>query len=163
MIIRTHPVQALTILTAALIVVLTITAGTASAATSHSGEIRLQGRIAPVCQVTVTDLGASLDLVSGERATRVATVEEHCNNHDGYTIAFTSQNSGMLTSGHGAEIAYTMSYGSAQNRSLTSQVGLERQEPRYGEAEDLLITVEPGSTRIAGTYGDTITVTISAN
>lgn len=132
-------------------------------AAGTTGRIELKGSVARVCEITVTDLRASLDLVAGERGKKIASVEEHCNNHDGYTVSFTSGNRGALRNGDGDTVPYTINYDNQSRKSLSKKLDLKRSKAQFREGHDLYVNVDASTTRVAGDYADTVTVTIKAN
>lgn len=137
-------------------------AATASAQAT-SGTIRLQGTVALACTVSVTDLNQSLNLVQGETNKQVGSVVETCNSGTGYSITVTSANNGTLTStGNGTQpIAFTLGY-DGQSSNLNSGLQLTRSSAQFDKTVPVTVTVPAASNRIAGTYNDTITVTIAA-
>ncbi len=151
-------------LAAAALAVATVAGFAASAnAQAASGTIRLQGSVAVNCTVAVTDLNQSLNLVQGETARQVGTVVENCNSGTGYTISVSSANNGQLTStGTGTvPIAFTLGY-DGQSSNLSSTLELNRSGAQFGKNVPVTVTIPAASDRIAGTYNDTITVTIAA-
>ena len=113
-------------------------------------------------QLYPTQNGAQLDLTKGANNIVVGKVTETCNDPDGYSITFTSQGGGKLTS-NGASVPYTASYDNVNQQSLGSQMRLSRNNAAFGVVKDLKVSVDSGSNRVAGSYSDTITVTIAAN
>ena len=135
----------------------------ASAHAATSGAVKLSGKVDAVCQVAVTDHSAALDLVKGETNAKVATIVEDCNDPQGFKISFASQNGGDLKSDAGHTADYTVNYDSTQNRDLNGGMQLNRQEAQFSESHELTVNIPSSDTRTAGTYTDTITVTIAAN
>ncbi len=135
-------------------------AGTAQA--SNTGTIRLQGTVQDVCQVSVTDAGVNLDLEAGERAREVATINETCNDYDGYTISFASSNKGKLKSNDGVTIDYTIDYDKSRNARLNRTLNVQRSKAQFRQTYPLKVSLDSSNSRIAGTYTDTVTVTVRA-
>ncbi len=130
---------------------------------SSSGTVDINGTVDAVCEVSVTDLNASLDLVSGESSKKVATIQEHCNDHQGYTVSFSSSNSGNLRSGDGNLVSYTVDYDGQSRQDLQRSMSLRRSQAQFRQNRDLNVNIDSSTTRVAGAYADTITVTIQAN
>lgn len=131
-------------------------------AVGTTGKVELKGSVAAVCEVTVTDLKASLNLVGGERAKKVASVQEHCNDHDGYTISFDSSHKGNLQNKDNDKVAYTINYDNQSRKSLNSDLTLRRNSAQFRKNHDLYVNIDASNTRVAGDYADTITVEIRA-
>lgn len=154
--------------TAASALAAALVAGTAliaatGAQAAASGTIRLQGSVAVDCAVTVTDNAVALNLTGGESNRAVGQVVETCNSGTGYTISITSANNGSLASaGTGtAPIAYTVGY-DGTNGSLNAPLVASRNQAQFGRAATLTVSVPASTQYIAGTYQDTVTVTIAA-
>lgn len=137
------------------------TAHFASAATA--GQIELRGSVAGICDIVVTDLGVSLNLVDGEDSRVVGTVEETCNDPDGYTLSFESENAGSMNGPLDTEVAYSFDYDSIAAASLSASQSLTRPGPRFGLQNDVAVSITGQSTLPAGLYSDTIVVSIAAN
>ncbi|MGF1456731.1 MAG: spore coat protein U domain-containing protein [Alphaproteobacteria bacterium] len=151
-----------TLIAAAAVTATSFLAISSAQAVGTSGKVDLKGSVEAVCEVTVTDLKASLNLVGGEKAKKVASVEEHCNDHDGYTISFDSSNKGSLKSKDNDQIAYTINYDNQSRKRLTSDLALRRNAAQFRKNHDLYVNVDASNTRVAGDYSDTITVEIRA-
>lgn len=132
-------------------------------AQATSGTIRLQGTVPLNCTVTVTDLNQPLNLVQGETLRQVGTVVENCNSGTGYTISIASSNRGTLTStGTGTQpIAFSVGYDS-QSSDMTSGLDLNRNTAQFNRTVPVTVSIPASNTRIAGTYNDTLTITIAA-
>lgn len=133
------------------------------ASAAASGQIELRGSVGAVCEIIVTDLGVSLDLVNGESARVVGSVEETCNDPDGYTLSFASDNSGSMNGPLNTEVDYSFNYDSISAASLASDQSLARPGPRFGLQNDVAVNIAGQSNLPAGQYRDTITITIAAN
>ncbi len=134
----------------------------AAQAAGTTGKVELKGSVAAVCEVSVTDLNANLNLVGGETAKKVASVEEHCNDHDGYTISFASSNKGKLKNKDNDTIDYTINYDNQNRKALNNTLSLRRNNAQFRENYDLYVNVAASNTRVAGDYADAITVEIKA-
>lgn len=134
---------------------------TASAAAS--GQIELRGSVGAVCEIIVTDLGVSLDLVNGESARVVGSVEETCNDPDGYTLSFASDNSGSMNGPLDTAVGYTFNYDTINAASLSSDQALARPGPQFGLLNDVAVNITGQSNLPAGLYSDTIVISIAAN
>lgn len=140
-------------------------AGAASGANAQaaSGTIRLSGTVAVNCTVAVTDLNQSLNLVAGETSKQVGSVIENCNSGTGYTITVASANTGRLTStGTGTSpVSFTLGY-DGQSSTLATALSLTRSTAQFAKTVPVTVTIPAAANRIAGTYTDTLTVTIDA-
>ena len=136
-----------------------LSAGSAMAA--PSGTIRLEGTVSAQCTVAVTDANQQLDITGGETGKQVGTVVETCNSSGGYTVTVASANGGVLrTAGGASGVGYTLTYdGSA--RGLSSPLQVEREGAQFGRVVPVLVSLNPAPNAVAGTYADTITITIS--
>jgi spore coat protein U-like protein len=132
-------------------------------AQSATGTIRLMGTVAVNCTVAVTDLSPSLNLVGGETAKQVGTVVENCNSGTGYTVSVASAGKGTLTStGSGTQpVSFTLGY-DGQSSSLSSDLTLNRSTAQFGKSVPVTVTIPANAQRIAGSYSDTLTITIAA-
>lgn len=137
-------------------------AGQQARAADNTGTLVVRGSVETNCTVSIQDMGAHLDLTRGANNIVVGKVTETCNDPDGYSITFTSQGGGKLTS-NGASVPYTASYDNVNQQSLGSEMRLSRKNAAFGVVKDLKVSVAAGSDRVAGSYSDTITVTIAAN
>ena len=131
-------------------------------ASDSTGTLKVQGKVAAVCTVDVQDYGVTLDLVKGVDGKAIGEITETCNDADGYTITLASGESGNMVSGK-AKVAYTIDYDSVSGQSLSKEQSLTRKDAAFGDAYELAINVEGDFERVAGSYADTITVTIAAN
>lgn len=139
---------------------LALLAATAGAQANSSGTIQIQGTVAKTCTVSVTDAGATLNLVSGESRKPVGTVVETCNSGQGYDITLSSTHGGQLRSGNN-DIAYQVVY-DEQTNGLTSPWTLTRSTAQFDKQVNVMVTVPAKSDAVAGTYADTITIQIAA-
>ncbi|TWB45674.1 spore coat protein U domain-containing protein [Nitrospirillum pindoramense] len=144
---------------AALIAVASLAAAPAFAAASASGTIQLNSTVAQTCTVAVTDAGAQLNILSGSNAVTVGSVVETCNDGAGYQISVTSANGGTLKSNAtGAQpISYTPIY---DGQSSGSSVNVVRSSAQFNKTATVAVTVPANAQAIAGSYTDTLTITI---
>ncbi len=144
-----------------------LTAGPSHAATSDT--ILLSSTVGQDCSITVANKDGVLDIVAGTTDKKVADITETCNETAGYTITISSANagnlegSGALAGNPGASVDYTVSYDSASAADLATDATLARGGAVFGSENGLFVTVGGSSTRLAGSYEDTITVSIAAN
>jgi len=138
-----------------------LSAGTALASTS--GSVQLKGTVPLNCTVSVTDERVELSLTTGESARKVGSVVENCNSGTGYTIAITSANAGVLKSeGAGTTpIAYSIGY-DGQSGGLINMMQVPRSTAQFNKSTSLTVTVPANNQYIAGSYADTVTITIAA-
>ena len=139
------------------------------------------GTIESECKVSTTSNDSSLDLTgeSGSNPQTSAAVNTWCNTGDStVTTTFSSLNGGNLINEHGNTIAYTINVGDAElgdsvatGLSLSSdqdvELGLDTDEAdvKSGQQTSRNVSIIPAATGYdyAGTYTDTITVTVSAS
>src|SRR6056297_339968 len=113
-------------------------------------------------EISVVDLGTNLNLVDGEQAARVGEITETCNNPEGYSVSFKSDNGGFMTGPLDAQSFYTINYDSIEDYSLESAGRLARELPRWNAAFDLTVNVTGDDELPAGGYKDLVTVEIAA-
>jgi spore coat protein U-like protein len=142
-----------------------IAAGSAMADSSKSstGDVRLTGTMPAICEIDVDTKNTAIDMQEGAKKQVVAEITETCNDHEGYTISFTSENEGKIVHGEsGQGIGYTVSYDSASNSALDKSLIVNRAKEGYGVEHDLIVDMSGSNDRVAGTYRDTITIQIAA-
>jgi hypothetical protein len=144
----------------------------ASGWAASSGTLVLSGTVPLVNDLAVTANGTnntSLNISGGESAKLVASVAETSNNATGYTITLASANGGQLTNAADAtkKTSYQVSYNggsyaqpSAAAATVKSVSSLSAQTTNTS-AVRVTVTAYPGAP--AGTYSDTLTLTIVAN
>ena len=139
-----------------------IAAGSAMADAS-SGDIKLNGTMGAICVVDVDAKNTDIDMKDGAKKQVVAEIKETCNDHEGYTITFTSANEGViLHRDSGQSVPYTVSYDSSEAASLAKPLDIVRAKEGYGVEHNLVVDMSGSANRVAGSYGDTITVQIAA-
>ncbi len=152
-----------------LFVATTVLAIMATAASS--GTLSLSGTVALVNDIVITPDPAALNLniVAGEVDKLIATVAETSNNPSGYKIFMKSTNASKLihTVNPTEKAAYTISYDSGANKTLTI---VDQQVKNVGSLpglqtnnSNLTIKINDKPNAAAGTYTDTITISIAAN
>lgn len=127
-----------------------------------SGEIVIKGTVGDLCEIAVVDLGTNLNLVDGEEAARVGEITETCNNPEGYSISFSSENGGFMTGPLDAQSFYRINYDSIEDYSLEDEGSLARELPQWNAAYDLTVNVDGDDELPAGSYLDLVTVEIAA-
>lgn len=154
----------------ALAVLSTLTVGT-SAIAATSGTLLLQGQVQQVLDLVVTPNGANttLNIVGGQTDVKVATASETSNVLAGYKIKISSPTGGELrhtvddthkttyTVGYDGAAAVTPTVAGVVVKNVTSLSGLTT------DSSDINVSVVALSNAVAGTYQDTLTVTIEAN
>ena len=138
-------------------------ATSASAAGPTSGQIIIRGTVGSLCEIGVVDYGTNLDLVVGESARAVGQVTETCNDPDGYSVNFTSNEGGKMVGPLDAESSYRINYDNVADHSLAADAQLLRPDPRWNEAHELTVNVDGQDELPAGEYTDIVTVTIAAS
>ena len=145
-----------------------ILSSVATAATT--GTVTLSGSVASTLSITSTDTaGASaLDLSSGQKIVKVADLTMDTNNDQGLTLTATS---GNLTKTGGANIAYQVTSvadaavaPAAAAFTVASGTSYTVGTTAAGSSvKDLYIMYTPGATQDPGTYGGSITLTVTDN
>ena len=145
-------------------------ASTAMAASS--GTLDISGTVSPVNEIVINPNLAnkdSLNILGGETAKNVASVDETSNNLNGYQIFMKSLNGGKLQHNINPtySTAYTVSYAGGASVSLTTaDQSVRNSGPLVGlttVTSQLTVDVTAYPTAPAGTYSDTITISIVAN
>jgi len=147
------------------LVALSITAAFALPAHAESGKIELQGRVGENCTVAVAQLpkATALDIIAGEKEAQVADVVESCNIGAGYKVSLTSANAGRLLNPlTGAQpVGFSVAYDNADGAIEKELVAL-RDTAQFGKRVPVLVSFPANPQAIAGTYSDTVTITIAA-
>lgn len=139
---------------------------------ASSDTLLLQGSVSAVNDIAVTAVAGvnnTLNITGGASNVTVANVAETSNNLLGYKIMMSSANAGELrnTSDATKKTTYTVAYGAgsavtpttsaAQVKNVTSLTGLTTNT----SAVKVNVTAYPSAP--AGTYNDTLTLSIVAN
>lgn len=138
-----------------------------SSAAEHSDEILIFGNVESVCSISSDAASVEVDI----KATPVVGTDELanitaiCNDADGYTVTLESANSGNLVNDDSNEVlSYEIQYADLTPVSLATSSDNVNNSPS-SEAGDV-IRLTYGFTGIsfpvAGTWSDTITVSISS-
>ena len=137
---------------------------------ASSGDLDLSGTVATQCDVTVTATAtaANLDLSTAGVSVNVGSVNETCNDPDGYTVTAQSANSSVLSPiGTSTDsVPYTFDYDATTfDLSGGGAVTVTDVNAATGAAGvDRTVTIDfaaPGFIA-ADTYTDTLTFTIAA-
>lgn len=128
------------------------------------------GQILPECKVSnySPERSTSLDLASSESQT-TASVSIWCNTGQGTaSTTYSSANAGFLVNENGQKIAYSVDIsGTANDLSLTSDQTVNQVSGSgvQGAEQTRSVSVKPIITgfEYAGTYSDTIAVTVAYN
>ncbi|TWB13000.1 spore coat protein U-like protein [Nitrospirillum amazonense] len=130
-----------------------------AATAAASGTIQLNSTVAQTCTVSVTDAGAQLNILTGSNVVTVGSVVETCNDGAGYQISVSSANGGTLKSAAtGAQpVSYTPIY---DGQSSGSSVNVVRSSAQFNKTATVAVTVPANAQAIAGSYTDTLTITI---
>ncbi len=139
---------------------------------ASSGDLVLSGTVVAACDVTVTPVAGvadNLPLTSAQTALNVGSVNETCNDADGYTVTAQSANNSVLeplgpTSTD--SVPYTFSYGGVTWDLSTGGTVLvtDAFAPTVSSGASSSVEISysnPGFIE-ADTYTDTITFTIAA-
>ncbi|WP_440056765.1 hypothetical protein ACSLBF_17960 (plasmid) [Pseudoalteromonas sp. T1lg65] len=157
-----------------LFVASAITSISAAAAVSDTSgteaKFSFEGTIEPMCK---TDSGTNsvtgLILDASKQTQEIGTLDVWCNTGENATTEYTSANGGYLVSGDN-KIAYTLDIGDTtgvelQNGTFKHSKATAAGTGRFGETKATALKITPQSNGLdsAGTYSDTITVTVSPN
>lgn len=132
-----------------------------------TGSLTLSGSIPVAVAITITGQAGynTLNLTANAVNQVVAVVNESSNDPLGYVVKLTSANAGKLMNGAN-QLTYTARYnGTAVVLSLTPQTvtNVASQVAIVNANKNFDISFTGSSSLMAGTYFDTVTVTIQAN
>jgi hypothetical protein len=138
---------------------------------AQSVDLLLSGSVSAIydLQITPKPESTTLNIVAGENNLSVATVSEQSNALNGYKINMRSANGSQLnnTADSTKSTSYTISYDGATAVILsTSDQTVKTVSSLPGlttVASDVSVNVAPYGTAPAGTYTDTVTISIVAN
>lgn len=134
--------------------------GPSAFAAGESGQIVLRAVVPVVCTVAVTETNTTVNIVQGQTAVPVASVQEQCNSAAGYAVTITSRNGGQLRRDGTTEgVGYTLHYGGA---SGTGTILTDRTVAADGRSAVLAVTVPATRDAQAGDYSDVVTIAVSA-
>lgn len=142
-------------------------AGTVMAAST--GTLTLSGTVVVINELEIFPVGnTTLDILLGETNRKVADVSEMSNSLSGYKITMRSANSSNLRHSLDAtkQTAYTISYDTAAPISLTTTDQVVKTSLVSGlvsDSSEVRVNLPGNATAAAGTYSDTVTISISAN
>lgn len=151
---------------------MTTLALTSTAMAATSGTLLLQGTVLEVLEVVVTPDGTNnttLNIVGGETGKSVASVVETSNKLNGYKIVLSSPTGGELrhTADATKKTNYKISYDGATSVTPTvAGVTVKNVASLSGLTTDtsaVAADVTAFATAPAGTYQDTLTISIQAN
>lgn len=144
--------------------VVTLLGGTLSAQAAANGSVALKGAMETNCFVQINQTYTnSIDLVKGTSNLTVAKVGEKCNLGNGFKVSIISANGGSLTDASGNKVPYTINYDNSGTKSLSAAVVLTRTSAkRTVSTKNFNVTVPAKLEAVAGSYADTITVSIAA-
>lgn len=128
------------------------------------------GTIEPMCKVksTASASAANLTIDQNNATQDIGTLEVWCNTGRSATTKYASANNGFLVDGAN-KIGYTLDVGSFANAvdlaseytAANTDAGADRNGT--SKSHDLKITTKSTGLDYAGSYSDTITVTVSYN
>lgn len=143
---------------------------------ADSGQITVQGTVAAVNEITVTPQTGydSLAIASGATDQYVALVNERNNDPDGYTVTLSSLNADgaqarLRLDSTGTYVNYSMKYGTsgaeaevALSSGSATVTNASAPTGSSGADKRLLVSFSGVSWPMAGTYADTVTLTIAS-
>ncbi|OHU88470.1 MULTISPECIES: hypothetical protein [Pseudoalteromonas] len=153
-----------------------ISLSTMSAVTETTGseaQYSFTGTVEPMCKTSSgTNSVTGLNLSTASQAQEIGTLDVWCNTGENATTTYSSANGGYLVADNAqnSKLAYTLNIGDT--------TGIDLQAGAYehlnataagtgssGETQATLLKITPQVNGLneAGTYSDTITVTVSAN
>lgn len=142
-----------------------------SAIAATTGTLTISGTVATVYSITVAPNSdaTNLNITGGETAKLVGKVTEQSNALNGYTINMKSANAGQLvnTNNNTVKTSYKLGYNGQSSVSLNANdTQVKKVNTLSGlTSVDSNVTVDVTAlpSAAAGTYSDTITVSIVAN
>lgn len=151
-----------------LFIVAGLMASTTAFAVS-TGTLTISGTVVAINDIVITPVNnTTLNIIGGETDRKVADVSETSNSSTGYKILMSSLNSSKLVNGSAAtkSTAYKVSYQNGTYVSLTSSdqvVKTTSTSELVTDSSSVRVNVTAYATAPAGTYSDTITISIAAN
>lgn len=149
---------------------LLVSVNTAQAAST--GTLVISGTVALVNELVITANGSNntnLNITGGESAKLVANVAETSNNGLGYTVTLSSANGGQLRLASDAtkKTNYQLSYNGGSYSQPSASAATVKTVSSLGalttNTSPVRVNVTAFANAPAGTYSDTITLTIAAN
>lgn len=137
--------------------------------TNDAVTVNINANMPEITQLKFTESGTIIPLATETPTwTNIGTMHARSNQTDGYIIAVSSTNSGVLQGPLGETVAYSLRYGGSEYSSLTGSVTVATATDRTsfaGVASEVeispLVNLD-ADFLYAGTYTDTLTFTISA-
>lgn len=144
---------------------------TTSAMAATTGTLQIQGVVGVTNEIIINAKAeaTALNIVGGENNRNVAEVTEKSNSPSGYKINMKSANAGRLvhTTDNGKQTPYTVSYNGQSAISLHQTDQTVRTVSNLNNmttnTAQVIVNVTPLSNAMAGTYQDTITISIVSN
>ncbi|MCF2857668.1 hypothetical protein L1286_09310 [Pseudoalteromonas sp. SMS1] len=151
--------------------------GAAAAVLDTSGteaKFTFEGTIEPMCKTSSGNNNSvtGLKLDSSQQTQEIGTLDVWCNTGENATTEYTSANGGFLVANNAqaSKIAYTLNIGDTAGIDLQTGAYKHTKATAAGtgstgdtQATSLKITPQSNGLNDAGTYSDTITVTVSPN
>lgn len=129
-----------------------------------SGQFEVKGYVEARCTVQVRDHDRILDLTKGERNKKVATIKETCNAGAGYTVSFDFEGNGDLQhETYNDTVDFTFNYDGFSSNDLADGVELTRDGGKRVRVNDVRVDVKGNPNRLAGSYTNSVLVSIAAN
>lgn len=151
---------------------LTLFLAATAAQAASSGTLMISGTVPVVNDLAITANGtnnSTLSITGGETAKLVANVAETSNNGSGYTVTLSSANGGQLRLASDAtkKTTYQLSYNGGSyaqpSASATTVKSVSSVAALTTNTSPVRVNVAAFAGAPAGTYSDTITLTIVAN
>jgi len=142
-----------------------------SAFAASTGTLIISGTVSAINDISIvaTTDATNLNITGGNSGLVVANVSETSNNLNGYSIKLRSLNASKLVHSVDATkfTTYKVSYDGGTMISLTTSDQVVKTSGSLSglttDSSAVAVDVVPYSTAPAGTYSDTITISISAN
>ncbi|AOT10975.1 hypothetical protein [Pseudoalteromonas luteoviolacea] len=142
--------------------------------TGTEAKFSFEGTIEPMCKTSSGNSNSvtGLKLDSSQQTQDIGTLDVWCNTGENATTEYTSANGGFLVANNakGSKIAYTLNIGDTTGIDLQTGTYKHSKATAAGtgvsgetQATALKITPQSNGLNDAGTYSDTITVTVSPN
>jgi spore coat protein U-like protein len=133
-----------------------------AAEAGNIGRIEIGGTVPANCELTIERSAAAFNPRTGVADLRIASITETCNAAGGYQVTIASTNSGVLRGVDTAESTggYTLAYGETVARPNVPLV-VNRPVEATGRSRDLRISLPAQPNLRAGTYADTLLLTVA--
>jgi spore coat protein U-like protein len=132
------------------------------------GLLTLTGVVDVRYEISLSNSSATVDIINGESSKLVATATEVSNNLSGYKISMKSAYGSNLRHSADAskQVAYTVTYDGSSPYSLTTSDQVVKPASALAglttDTSEIRVSFPGQPNAAAGTYSDTITVSISA-